>query len=344
MKDEYLFSLVGKEVKVYKRSSNSSMGLLLAVNDDYLTLQIEDGEIIYYKTAYIKSIREYPQIRFNSIFKAHNTNNLSKASTFNELIVNFKNQKIRVYDKGSEVKEGYLIDLKDNFFVLYTEIDGLLFFKEHYITSFSHDLANEVIVKDNDGMEVNNSLNGNEVDIELYHQLSSETTNNFLTSLKNYWVKINRKGQESLQGLVVETNEKYLELDVNNEIFKIPTYHVRNFSVSRNKPENQEQKTTVQYSNEITLETYEEVIDEEESDEMLKSNEQVIGKFSHEERLSKLNKRRRRHKRLKKKKAQQAKQEFQSDDPNVKWHKNVKIIDKNCYKQLKLKIRNRQTN
>lgn len=314
MKDEYLFSLVGKEVKVYKRSSNSSMGLLLAVNDDYLTLQIEDGEIIYYKTAYIKSIREYSQIRFNSIFKVHNTNNLSKASTFNELIVNFKNQKIRVYDKGSEVKEGYLIDLKQNFFVLYTESDGLLFLKEQYINSFSHDLANEVIVKDNDGMEVNNSLNGNEVDIELYHQLSSETTNNFLTSLKNYWVKINRKGQESLQGLVVETNEKYLKLDVNNEIFKIPTYHVRNFSVSRNKPENQEQKTTVQNSNEITPETYEEVIDEEQSDE---SNEQVIEKFSHEEQLSKLNKRRRRHKRLKKKQAQQAIQKFQSD-PNVK--------------------------
>lgn len=290
------------------------MGLLLAVNDDYLTLQIEDGEIIYYKTAYIKSIREYSQIRFNSIFKVHNTNNLSKASTFNELIVNFKNQKIRVYDKGSEVKEGYLIDLKQNFFVLYTESDGLLFLKEQYINSFSHDLANEVIVKDNDGMEVNNSSNGNEVDIELYHQLSSETTNNFLTSLKNYWVKINRKGQESLQGLVVETNEKYLKLDVNNEIFKIPTYHVRNFSVSRNKPENQEQKTTVQNSNEITPETYEEVIDEEQSDE---SNEQVIEKFSHEEQLSKLNKRRRRHKRLKKKQAQQAIQKFQSD-PNVK--------------------------
>ncbi|WP_019413703.1 hypothetical protein [Paenisporosarcina sp. TG20] len=313
MKDEYLFSLVGKEVKVYKRNSHSSVGLLLAVNVDYLTLQIEDGEIIYYKTGYIKSIREYSQNRFNSIFKVHNTNNLSKASTFNELIVNFKNKEIRVFDNGSEVKEGYLMDIKDNFIVLYTERDGLLFLKEHYITSFSHDLANEVV---NDGMEVNNSLYGNEVDMELYHQLSSETANNPLTCIEKHWVKINRKGLESLQGLVLENNEKYLILEVNNEIFKIPTYHVRSFSVSRNKPENQEIKTTVHK----TLETDEGVIDQEESNEISKSSEQVIGNLSPEEKLSKLNKRRRRHKRLKKKQEQQAIQQNQND-PNVKNHK-----------------------
>ena len=121
MKDEYISSLVGRAVQVYKGGPDSNNGILLDVNDDYFTLQKENDDIIYYKTEHIKSIRENSQIRFNSILKVYDSNNLLKAATFNELVVNFKEQTIRINGNGPESKVGKLIDVKDDFFVLYTE-------------------------------------------------------------------------------------------------------------------------------------------------------------------------------------------------------------------------------
>ncbi|MDX1805678.1 MAG: hypothetical protein R3267_01475 [Paenisporosarcina sp.] len=270
MKDEYLSSLIGRAVQVYKGGPDSNAGVLLNVNADYLTLQKEDGEIIYYKTEHIKSIRENSQIRFNSVLKVYDANNLFKADTFNELAVNFKDQTVRINGNGPESKLGTLLDVRDDFFVLSTDVDGLIFYKEHHVKSLSHSIpaatndAKEVEevdkVKDGSSSIAEEAVEEVSELTEMYSQIAADTTNDLLSNLKYSWLKINRKGPESIEGMLVESNEDYLVLVVNNEIFRISTFHVKNFSVNPTKSEDQEseqtteQDTTEETTNETTTE------------------------------------------------------------------------------------------
>jgi len=275
MKDEYLSSLIGRAVQVYKGGPDSNVGVLLNVNADYLTLQKEDGEIIYYKTEHIKSIRENSQIRFNSVLKVYDANNLYKADTFNELAVNFKDQTVRINGKGPESKLGTLLDVRDDFFVLSTDVDGLIFYKEHHVKSLSHSIpaatndaeeVEEVVkVKDGSSSIAEEALEEVNKFAEMYNQIAADTTNDLLSNLKYSWVKINRKGPESIEGMLVEANEDYLVLVVNNEIFRISTFHVKNFSVNPPKSEDQETEQTTEQTTEQG--TVEETVNEATSEE-----------------------------------------------------------------------------
>lgn len=282
MKDEYLSSLIGRAVQVYKGGPDSNVGVLLNVNSDYLTLQKEDGEIIYYKTEHIKSIREDSQIRFNSVLKVYDANNLFKADTFNELAVNFKNQIVRINGKGTESKLGTLLDVREDFFVLSTDADGLIFYKEYYVKSLSHSIP--AATKDTEEVEEVDKVKGEnssiseealeEVNIfaELYNQIAADTTNDLLSNLKYSWVKINRKGPESTEGMLVEANEDYLVLVVNNEIFRISTFHVKNFSVNPTKTEDQSEQTTEQGTTEETTNETTNVVERLSAGQLATSN------------------------------------------------------------------------
>ncbi|MGB3260015.1 hypothetical protein [Paenisporosarcina sp.] len=313
MKDEYLSSLVGRAVQVYRGGPDSNVGVLLDVNEDYLTLQKEDGEIIYYKTAHIKSIKENSQIRYNSILKVYDANNLVKAATFNELLGYFKDQTIRINGKGPESKFGTLIDVKDDFLVLYTEQDGLIFYKEQHIKSFSHAIptTSQEVVEEKENVdqpdvteEVTEETAVNKMK-EVYEQIIADNTANLMTNLKYSWIKINRKGPESMEGLLVEANDDYLVLVVNNEIFRIATYHVKNFSLSINSLEEQkdeqkdEQKQETKNAQTTNTSTDNEQSNESQKQESTDQETSTRSKLTYEEELNLANKRRNR--RLKKK-------------------------------------------
>ena len=112
MKDGYLSSLVGRSVQVYKGGPDSNVGHLLGVYGDYLTLQKENGEIIYYKTSHVKSISENSKVRFNSALVSNLegtntvTHELFKGENFTEMALNLKDQKIRINGKGPESRVG----------------------------------------------------------------------------------------------------------------------------------------------------------------------------------------------------------------------------------------------
>jgi spore coat protein B len=313
MKDEYLSSLVGRAVQVYRGGPDSNVGVLLDVNEDYLTLQKEDGEIIYYKTAHIKSIKENSQIRYNSILKVYDANNLVKATTFNELLGHFKDQTIRINGKGPESKFGTLIDVKDDFLVLYTEQDGLIFYKEQHIKSFSHAIptTSQEVVEEKENVdqptvteEVTEETAVDKMK-EVYEQIIADNTANLMTNLKYSWIKINRKGPESMEGLLVEANDDYLVLVVNNEIFRIATYHVKNFSLSINPLEEQkdeqkdEQKEESKNAQTTNTSTDNEQSNESQKQESTDQETSTRSTLTYEEELNLANKRRNR--RLKKK-------------------------------------------
>jgi len=208
---------------------------------------------------------------------------------------------IRINGNGPESKVGKLIDVKEDFFVLYTEEDGLIFYKEQHIKSLSHGLTftNQVIAKDGEGL-VETSSNEEVIQeevtdpltsiMEVYNQISANNTNNLLTNLKLSWIKLNRKGPESIEGLLVEANENYLVLIVNNEIFRIPTYHVQNFSVNINKSQEQASEQNVNENlDENDQDSSEKLTFDEELNQAIKRRNKLLKKKARKQKLQQSN-------------------------------------------------------
>ena len=51
-----------------------------------------------------------------------------------------------------------------------------------------------------------------------------------LEKLKYRWVKINRGGPETLEGVLNEANDDFVTIISNEEIIRIATFHIRNIS------------------------------------------------------------------------------------------------------------------
>ena len=250
MEDNYLQSLVGKGVQIHRGGPDSNTGKLLDVTEDYVALQKDDGEIIYFKTSHIKSIRENAMIKFNSLLNTDETLFI-KASKFQEMASQLKEQNVRINGKGPESRIGKLVDVRDDYVIIYTVDDGLIFYKDQHIKSLSTPL--EKVESTNDSGEKETEQNTEEllnveevpkVNTELENLLklsAAASMNDLLSNLKYSWIKVNRKGPESVEGLLVDSSDQHLVLAVDNEILRISTYHIKNFSVntktSKEEPE-----------------------------------------------------------------------------------------------------------
>ena len=129
----------------------------------------------------------------------------------------------------------------------------MTFYQEQHITSLSIPVA-ETEETDEENDNENENENENEESsaiseeqlfeeminlMEVYNQICADDMCGVLGNLKYCWIKINRKGPESVEGLLVDANEDHLVLVVKNEIFRIATYHVKNFSIGINYTEEQ---------------------------------------------------------------------------------------------------------
>ena len=250
MEDNYLQSLIGSGVQIHRGGPDSNTGKLLDVTDDYVALQKDDGEIIYFKTSHIKSIRENAMIKFNSLLNVDETQFI-KASTFQNMASQLKEQNVRINGNGPESKVGRLIDVRDDYVIIYTEEDGLIFYKDQHIKSLSTPIeksqsTDESVEKEHESTE---EVEVEEIPIEdtkLEHLLKlsvAASMNDVLTNLRYSWIKVNRKGPESVEGLLVDSNEQQLVLAVDNEILRISTYHIKNFSVKSKKSKEESNET-----------------------------------------------------------------------------------------------------
>ena len=277
VEDNYLQSLVGKGVQIHRGGPDSNTGKLLDVTEDYVALQKDDGEIIYFKTSHIKSIRENAMIKFNSLLNTDESLFI-KASKFQEMASQLKEQNVRINGKGPESRIGKLIDVRDDYVIIYTEDDGLIFYKDQHIKSLSTPL--EKLESTNDSEEKETDQNTEElleegevpkVNTELENLLklsSAASMNDVLTNLKYSWIKVNRKGPESVEGLLVDSNDQHLVLAVDREVLRISTYHIKNFSVNTKTSKDPEetynldeesQDTNEQIDNELKEQTTENI-------------------------------------------------------------------------------------
>ena len=124
---------------------------------------------------------------------------------------------IRVDRGGPESRIGKLLAVFEDFFVLLTEKDGVVYYKTNHVRSITE-----------------SSKDAMKLGLKIPEKLEFKTAENFhklLESIRFQWVKINRDGgPESLEGVLSDSNKHYASLIVNEEVVRFSLKHIRNIS------------------------------------------------------------------------------------------------------------------
>ncbi|MBT2658065.1 hypothetical protein J7E81_22975 [Bacillus sp. ISL-18] len=124
---------------------------------------------------------------------------------------------IRVDRGGPESRIGKLLAVFEDFFVLLTEKDGVVYYKTNHVRSITE-----------------SSKDAMKLGLKIPEKLDFKTAENFhklLESIRFQWVKINRDGgPESLEGVLSDSNKHYASLIVNEEVVRFSLKHIRNIS------------------------------------------------------------------------------------------------------------------
>ncbi len=133
---------------------------------------------------------------------------------------------IRVDRGGPESRIGKLLAVFEDYFVLLTERDGVVYYKTNHVRSVTE-----------------NSKDAMKLGLKIPEKLDFKSAENFHQLLENIrfqWVKINRDGgPESLEGVLSDSNKHYASLIVQDEVVRFSLKHIRNISyglmVDKNK-------------------------------------------------------------------------------------------------------------
>ncbi|MDQ0200112.1 DUF6897 domain-containing protein [Neobacillus ginsengisoli] len=123
---------------------------------------------------------------------------------------------IRVDRGGPESRQGKLMDVAEDYFVLLTENDGVVYYKTEHIKSVTESTKDQL-----------------KFEIAIPEDFKYKWEENFhklLEGIKYQWVKINRGGPESLEGVLNDVNKEVASLIVNAEVVRFSMKHIRNIS------------------------------------------------------------------------------------------------------------------
>lgn len=110
MNRELLLSLVGKSIRVDRGGPESRVGMLLAVEGDYLVLYTKDDGVVYYNLQHIKSVT----VDSKGLMNVEVPENVEffQGTDFKNVISNFSNSWIKVNRGGPEALEGILKEVE----------------------------------------------------------------------------------------------------------------------------------------------------------------------------------------------------------------------------------------
>jgi len=253
----YLESLQGKAVKVFKGGPESRKGQLISVKSDYLVLSTNEEGVVIYQTSHIKSVIEDSTTSMNTSNNESVMTTMSmieETNTFSDVLTAMKDQMVRIDRGGPEARNGRLLDVKGDYLVLYTEKDGVVYYQLEHVKSLSY------AVSDNKNGSGNNNnqaqaQNGNTMSMVTFVKPEYVEADNFTELLKNMrykWVTINRGGPESMQGVLADSSDGHLVLICEKEVCRIATFHIRNISyvLKQENNQNAENNQNQQESNE----------------------------------------------------------------------------------------------
>ncbi|WP_160723383.1 hypothetical protein [Bacillus sp. USDA818B3_A] len=145
---------------------------------------------------------------------------------------------IRVDRGGPESRIGKLLAVFEDYFVLLTESDGVVYYKTNHVRSITESSKDAMKL----GLKIPEKLD----------YKSAENFHKLLESIRFQWVKINRDGgPESLEGVLSDSNKHYASLIVKDEVVRFSMKHIRNISyglmVERTKKDDDD-KSSSSYS------------------------------------------------------------------------------------------------
>ncbi len=154
-----------------------------------------------------------------------------------EMLLSLVDKVIKVDRGGPESRIGKLLAAEEDYITLFTEDDGIVFYNTRHIKSLTDNAKNEV------------QLN---VEIpENFEFIQSKDFRGVLDGLRYRWVKINRGGPETLEGVMDEVQDDFITIVSNEEIVRLAMFHIRNLSygVKVEKTKNDEKENKAEGSN-----------------------------------------------------------------------------------------------
>lgn len=209
-----LAGLIGKVLRIYKGGPESKLGKIVGMNGDYLLVDTENDGVIYYNIQHIKSLVEdlKGSVKIADKPADYYSRYLAPLS-LNAVLNGMKYEVIRVDRGGPESRVGRLVAIGTDYFVILTKEDGLLIYQTQHVRSISEE------------------PNQNSKPLNTYPGfVQAATLAEVYTNLNNYWIKINRGGPESVEGVLSGNSADHIVLVKNKEIFRIASDHIRNFS------------------------------------------------------------------------------------------------------------------
>ncbi|MDF2679191.1 MAG: hypothetical protein K0R47_381 [Brevibacillus sp.] len=137
---------------------------------------------------------------------------------------------VRVDRGGPESRTGKLLSVQNDYFVIYSENEGIVYYKKDHVKSLTMD-SREV-------SDVYESNEGEQQPVLQYFEADSFIS--VLQSMNLYSVQINRGGPEKIEGVIVDANEDEVTLVVDKEVVKILPFHIRNISYSAKSSNDQD--------------------------------------------------------------------------------------------------------
>ncbi len=133
-----------------------------------------------------------------------------------DMINLFVGKTVRVDRGGPESRLGKVLAVFEDYFALLTEKDGVVYYKTRHVKSITESSKDDLKF----GLHVPEKLEFKKAD--KFRKL--------LESIRFQWVKINRGGPESLEGVLSDANRHFASLIVNEEVVRFSMKHIRNIS------------------------------------------------------------------------------------------------------------------
>lgn len=133
-----------------------------------------------------------------------------------KMLLSLVDKVIKVDRGGPESRVGLLLSAEDDYFTLLTENDGIIYYSTQHIKSLT-----------------NHSKNQTEFNLEIpkdFEYIQAEDFKGILNCLTLQWVKINRGGPETLEGVLDSVTDDYAIIVANEEIIRVALFHIRNIS------------------------------------------------------------------------------------------------------------------
>lgn len=133
-----------------------------------------------------------------------------------EFVHSLLNKVIKIDRGGPESRVGMVLGAENDYLILLTAEDGVVYYKLHHIKSITQDSQDTMAL-----------------DIEIpedFKFVKGVDFRDVLNKLRNAWVKINRGGPETLEGVLQEVTNDFATIVANKEVIRVSLFHIRNIS------------------------------------------------------------------------------------------------------------------